>query len=237
MPRYRRWIWWLAWGLVSVIRPLFCRLQVEGQENLPFTSGAVVASNHNFGPDFLFLGIASPRELSFMAKAEAFAWNPLLTALLRAGGVFPVQRGKGDGGAIEMAVELAQEGNLIAMFPEGTRSKAGVLMRGKTGAARIALAAGVPIVPAIVTNSALVLKRKGWQRPLVTVRFGKPIHWSANAHEAQEESETARAYTDVVMGTIASLLPPELRGEYGDGAQSGNGTKRDDAVDQFDAEP
>jgi 1-acyl-sn-glycerol-3-phosphate acyltransferase len=151
-----------------------------------------------------------------MAKAEAFALNPLLAAILHGGGVFPVQRGKGDSVAIETAVELAKEGNLIAMFPEGTRSKSGALMRGKTGAARIALAAGVPIVPAIVLNSAVVFKRKGWQRPLVTVRFGKPIPWQAYMLNGDEENEAARAYTDLVMGEIAKMLPSELRGEYSD---------------------
>ena len=207
-----------------MIRPLFCRLQVEGRENLPLRGGAVVASNHNYGPDFIFLGITSPRELSFMAKAEAFAWSPVLAAILRAGGVFPVQRGKGDSGAIDTAVELAREGNLIAMFPEGTRSKSGVLMRGKTGAARIALAAEVPVVPAIVMNSAAVLKRKSWRRPLVTVRFGKPMTWPTSGEDAEEENETARAYTDVIMAEIASMLPVALRGEYGDGAsQNGAG--------------
>jgi 1-acyl-sn-glycerol-3-phosphate acyltransferase len=178
-------------------------------------SGAVLASNHNYGPDFVLLAFASPREVCFMAKAEAFTWNPLLSAVLHAGGVFPVQRGKGDSAAIDTAVQLAEEGNLIAMFPEGTRSKNGALMRGKTGAARIALAAGVPIVPAVVTNSAAVLKRKGWRRPLVTVRFGKPITWQSTAQNDEDEAETARAYTDAVMGEIAAMLPKELRGEYG----------------------
>jgi 1-acyl-sn-glycerol-3-phosphate acyltransferase len=219
MPRYRRWIWWIGWAIISLIRPLFCRLQVEGRENLPVTGGGVVACNHNYGPDFVFLGIASPRELCFMAKAEAFALNPILSAMLRAGGVFPVQRGKGDSVAIDTAVELASEGNLIAMFPEGTRSKSGALMRGKTGAARIALAAGVPIMPAIVTNSAAVLKHKRWRRPLVTVRFGKPIPWHTRAQASEDESEIARVYTDAVMGEIAKMLPQELRGEYGDGVK------------------
>jgi 1-acyl-sn-glycerol-3-phosphate acyltransferase len=202
--------------IISVVRPLFCRFQVEGRENLPLSSGAVVASNHNYGPDYVFLGIASPRELCFMAKAEAFAWNPILAAVLRAGGVFPVKRGKGDSVAIDTAVELAREGNLIAMFPEGTRSKSGALMRGKTGAARIALAAGVPVVPAVVINSALVFGRKGWRRPLVTVRFGEPISWHENGQGTEDESEVARAYTDVVMAEIAKMLPRELRGEYGE---------------------
>ena len=123
-----------------------------------------------------------------------------------------MQRGKGDSGAIDTAVELARAGNLIAMFPEGTRSKTGVLMRGKSGAARIALAAGVPIIPAVVINSATVFKRKGWRRPLVTVRFGKPVPWVDDMDD--EEGEAARAYTDAVMVEIAKMLPTQLRGEY-----------------------
>jgi 1-acyl-sn-glycerol-3-phosphate acyltransferase len=215
MPSYRRWIWWVCWAFISILRPLFCRLRVEGRENLLVTSGAVVASNHNFGPDFIFLAICSPRELCFMAKAEAFSWNPILTSILRAGGVFPVKRGMGDSVAIETAVDLAKEGNLIAMFPEGTRSQTGVLMRGKTGAARIALAADVPVVPAVVVNSALVLRRKGWRRPLVTVKFGKPVIWNDSGHrDGGDEGEIARAYTDAVMHEIAKMLPDELRGEY-----------------------
>jgi 1-acyl-sn-glycerol-3-phosphate acyltransferase len=216
MPRYRRWIWWLCWALVTLVRPLVCRFQVEGRERFPLHGGGVVACNHNYGPDFVFLAIASPRDLSFMAKAEAFAWNPILAAVLRAGGVFPVKRGQGDSGAIDTAVELAKDGNLIAMFPEGTRSKSGVLMRGKTGAARIALAADVPIVPAVVINSASVLKRRGWRRPVVTVRFGKPVTWQSNGAEIDDDGESARAYTDAVMVEIAKMLPAELRGEYGE---------------------
>ena len=215
MPRYRLWFWWVCWAIITVVRPLFCRFKVEGRDNLLAVDGAVVACNHNYGPDFIFLAIASPRELRFMAKAEAFTWNPLLTAVLRAAGVFPVQRGKSDSAAIGTAVELAKEGNLIAMFPEGTRSKSGVLMRGKTGAARIALAAGVPVVPAMVTNSTLALKRRSWRRPVVTVKFGSPVAWQPSRNGG-DEAEIAREYTDVVMGEIAKMLPVELRGEYSD---------------------
>ena len=202
MPRYRRWIWWLFWGILLLVRPLLCRIKVEGREHIPLVNGGVVASNHNYGPDFLFLAIASPRELSFMAKAEVFAWHPLLAAILNAAGVFPVRRGQGDNGAIENAVELARQGNLIAMFPEGTRSKDGALMRGRSGAARIALAAGVPIIPAMVTNSAYGLKRRGWRRPLVTVRFGPPIAWQMDEPVPDDDGEIARAYTEVVMAKL-----------------------------------
>src|SRR4051794_38880618 len=96
MAKRRRWVWWTCWGLSWLVQPLLCRLKIEGRENIPASGGAIVACNHNFGPDFILLGMASPRELCFMAKAEAFEWNPILTAILRGGGVFPVHRGKGD---------------------------------------------------------------------------------------------------------------------------------------------
>jgi 1-acyl-sn-glycerol-3-phosphate acyltransferase len=213
-PRYRRWIWWFFWLLLTPIRPFVCRLRVEGVEHLPRQGGAVVACNHTMGPDFVLLAYASPRELLFMAKAEAFQWHWLLSAILRAGGVFPVQRGKSDQAAIDTAVELVAAGNLIAMFPEGTRSRTGRLQRGKTGAARIALAAGTPIIPAAVTNARAVLKRRTLWPPVVTVRFGPPVHWAQNGDEAT----TVRLYTDTVMGEIARMLPPEQRGVYGDSA-------------------
>jgi len=216
MPKQRRWVWWLVWGLCWLLGPIFCRIDIRGRENLPKSGGAVVACNHNFGPDFILLSMASTRELCFMAKAEAFSWNPILSSILKAGGVFPVRRGKGDNSAIETAVELAEEGDIVAMFPEGTRSRSGELMHGKSGAARIAMAAGVPIIPASVTNSASVLKRKSWKRPVVTVSFARPIVVQGSHLDDEDETDAARALTHEVMVEIARLLPPDLRGEYGD---------------------
>lgn len=217
MPKYERRIWWAVWAGYNLLRPFFCRVVVEGRENIPMKSGAVIACNHSFGPDYALLAFACPREVCFMAKAEVFTWNPIISAILRAGGAFPVQRGKGDTVAIDTAVQLAEGGDLIAMFPEGTRSKDGKLMRGKTGAARIALAAGVPIVPAVVINAAAVFKRKGWRRPVVTVRFGEPVTWHGiPTQNGEDDPEIARAYIDNVMGEIALMLPAELRGEYAD---------------------
>ena len=217
-PRYRRWIWWFFWGLLTLVRPLLCRLRVEGLEHLPERGGAVVACNHTMGPDYVLLAYASPRELMFMAKAEVFQWNWLLTAILRAGGVFPVQRGRNDHGAIATAVDLARTGNLIAMFPEGTRSRTDQLQRGKTGAARIALAAGMPVIPVAVANATAIFKRRSLMPPIVTVRFGPAVQWSRNGDDAT----AARHYTETVMAEIARLLPPEQRGVYAD-AVNGKG--------------
>lgn len=228
-PRYRRWAWWLLWPLIALLRPLICRLKVEGVEHIPAKGGAVIACNHTTGPDYLLLALASPRELHFMAKAEIFNWNPVLTFLLRAAGVFPVRRGQGDQSAVGNAALIARQGNLVAMFPEGTRSRTGQLMRGKTGAARIALAAGVPIIPAAVINAPAIFKRRGLRRPLVTVRFGEPVCWPATS-DGPDVYGAAGDYTDEIMQRIAHLLPSSLRGVYGNGdsaqvESNGNGAR------------
>lgn len=212
IPKFRSALWRSLWWFVALWRPLLCRLRVEGQEHVPMQKGAVIACNHTVGADFVFLAFCSPRELKFMTKAEAFTWNPLLTKLLYAGGAFPVRRGQSDQGAIDTAVTLAQEGSLIAMFPEGTRSRSNSLMRAKTGAARIALAAGVPIIPAAVIGAPAVMKRRTWRRPLVTVRFGEPVLWQDG-----DDPVAARRYIDTVMVAIADMLPPDQRGVYANG--------------------
>jgi 1-acyl-sn-glycerol-3-phosphate acyltransferase len=208
-------VWRFLYSLVYLIRPLICRLRVEGLEHVPASSGGVVACNHTLGPDYIILGYSSPRELYYMAKAEAFEWHPLLTKLLLAGGVFPVHRGKSDVGALRNAVELARSGQLIGMFPEGTRSRTGRLMRAKTGTARIALAAEVPVIPVAVIGAHRLMRQwRPWRRPEVVVRFGAPLRRYGSA----ENAALARHYTDEIMLAIAELLPPELRGVYAEGA-------------------
>jgi 1-acyl-sn-glycerol-3-phosphate acyltransferase len=227
LPKFRNGLWWFGWLLLSALRPFVCRLRIEGQEHVPPADGAVIAANHTVGADFVFLAYCSPRELKFMTKAEAFTWNPLLTWLLRSGGAFPVRRGQNDQAAIDTAVELARAGGLIAMFPEGTRSRTQTLMKAKTGAARIALAAGVPIVPAAVIGAPAVMKRRTWRRPLVTVRFGAPISWTGSA----DDPESVRRYIDTVMVAIAEMLPPEQRGVYAHGVPVWEDARRADGND------
>jgi 1-acyl-sn-glycerol-3-phosphate acyltransferase len=206
-------LWKSLHFLVTVVKPLFCRLQVEGTEHVPQRGGCIVACNHTLGPDFMMLGYAMPRQIYFMAKTEIFAWNPLLTKILNAAGTFPVNRGKGDVAAIHTAVEIVQTGHILGMFPEGTRSRTGQLMRGKTGVARIAMTAQSPVVPAVVINAQRVLKDllRPQRRPEVIVRFGPPQQLHGNADDPVE----IRHNTDQIMRSMAALLPTALRGEYG----------------------
>jgi 1-acyl-sn-glycerol-3-phosphate acyltransferase len=194
---------YLLVGTVSwpVLRGLF-RLRAEGTENLPREGGYVLAANHNsnFDPWPLGLPLWPERFLRFMAKSELYWWP--LNHVINAGGGFPVRRGERDVEAIKRAVDLAREGHVVAMFPHGTRQKKGLVKRyqpkAHTGAARIALEAGVPLVPAAIAGSDR-LSRLGPLR----VRYGRPLE--LEDLDGKEPSVAAREATDRLMAEIARL--------------------------------
>jgi 1-acyl-sn-glycerol-3-phosphate acyltransferase len=155
------------------LRGLF-RLAAHGVERLPAEGGFVLAANHtsNFDPWPLGLPLWPKRQLYFMAKAELF--NPILGPPLRAGGAFPVRRGEADVEAVQKAVEICQGGGVVAMFPEGTRQRKGLRKKfehkPRTGAARIALNAGVPLVPAALKGTDRLSRLAKLE-----VAFGEPV--------------------------------------------------------------
>jgi 1-acyl-sn-glycerol-3-phosphate acyltransferase len=178
------------------------RLRVRGSENLPSDGGFVLACNHvsSFDPWPLGLPLWPRRQLRFMAKSELYWWP--LTLVLEGAGAFPVHRGQRDTVAIETAVRLAREGNVIAMFPEGTRRTKGLVKRHearpRSGAARIALEAGVPLVPAAVSGTDRLL-RLGPLR----VSYGAPI--ALDDLRACDTSDAAREATVRLMAQITEL--------------------------------
>jgi 1-acyl-sn-glycerol-3-phosphate acyltransferase len=184
--------------LAAVSWPLFFglyRLDARGRENLPADGGYVLAANHvsNLDPWPLGLPIWPRRFLRFMAKSELYWWP--LTYVLDGGGAFPVRRGQADLEAIETAVGLARAGHVVAMFPEGTRQRKGLRKkweaRPRTGAARIALDAGVPLVPAAIKGTDR-LARLGRLR----VVYGSPLEPEGTPQELTERlmSEIDRLY-------------------------------------------
>jgi 1-acyl-sn-glycerol-3-phosphate acyltransferase len=178
------------------------RYRARGTENLPREGGYVLAAGHvsNLDPWALGLAIWPRRFLRFMGKSELF-WFPL--SLILAGvGAFKVHRGRADREAIETAISLARAGNVIAMFPEGTRRKKGLRKKyeagAHTGAARIALEADVPLVPAGVTGTDGLRRLAAWR-----VQYGAPI--DIDDLRGQEMAEAARTATDRLMHEIHKL--------------------------------
>jgi 1-acyl-sn-glycerol-3-phosphate acyltransferase len=188
----------LSW---PVLRGLF-RLRAEGQENLPREGGFVLAANHisNFDPWPLGIPLWPTRYLRFMAKSELYWWP--LGPIISAGGAFPVRRGERDVEAIDTAVRLVREGHLVVMFPHGTRQRKGLVKRHQpkahTGAARIALEAGAPLVPVAIAGTDR-LSRLGPLR----VRYGKPI--PLDDARDKEPSLAARETTDRLMQELERL--------------------------------
>jgi 1-acyl-sn-glycerol-3-phosphate acyltransferase len=184
-----------AVGALSLPVRLLFRLQATGLEHLPAEGGFVLAANHtsNFDPWPLGLPLFPRRWLRFMAKSELYWWP--LGRLLDAAGAFPVERGRGDVEAIAKAVELVRAGEVVVMFPEGTRQRKGLRKRWEarphTGAARIALRAGAPLVPAAIKGTDR-LARLGPLR----VAYGPPIEVTGDSHETTDRlmAEIQRLY-------------------------------------------
>jgi 1-acyl-sn-glycerol-3-phosphate acyltransferase len=190
-------------GIVNLSRPFMrwpLRLRVRGLEHLPKSGGFVVASNHVSNVDPWPVGFPLyPRQVHFMGKAELYK-NPLLRWVLLHLGTFPVRRGERDADAFKTAVRLAREGGVVAMFPEGTRRTKGLRKKHEAkphaGAARIALAAGVPLVPAAVVGT----ERLG--REPVRVAYGAPIELPDGG---VPKREAGRVATERLMEEIARL--------------------------------
>ena len=181
---------------------LLFRPKTVGVENVPTEGGFVLAANHlsNFDPWAVGLPIFPWRFLRFMGKSELFWWP--LGPLISSGGAFKVHRGQADTAAIDTAVELAREGHAVMMFPEGTRRKKGMVKkfqpRAHSGAARIALAADVPLIPAAIKGTDNLLRLGP-----VRVAYGEPVQ--LDDLRGQDPREAAHEATDRLMAEIERL--------------------------------
>ena len=196
------------------------RPHVEGLEHIPATGGAIFAGNHLSVADELFLGSVVPRHLAFWAKAEYFSGEGIsgkfTKALMHGLGAIKVERAGGRAAltAFDAAIPALKAGDMVAVYPEGTRSPDGRLYRGRTGAARLAVAAGVPIIPVGVIGTEKV-QPIGQPYPMigrgkVTIKFGKPIETVGRA----DDRTSLRALTDEVMAEIQKLTGQEYVPRY-----------------------
>jgi 1-acyl-sn-glycerol-3-phosphate acyltransferase len=184
---------------ISIFARLFFRIKVSGVENIPASGGVIVAANHASYLDIPLLGYSLIRPANFIGKKELFT-IPVAGTLLRLLGGIPIDRGKIDRPAIREITKKLNSGNVVVIYPEGTRSLNGKLQAGKPGVGFIVRMSGKKVVPAAIIGTDKAMPSGNWFfRPYpVTIRFGKPLDFS----EWKEDVKI----TKVIMDNIAGLL-------------------------------
>ncbi|NDL57304.1 1-acyl-sn-glycerol-3-phosphate acyltransferase [Phytoactinopolyspora mesophila] len=213
--------WLLKKVLLGPLLRVYYRPWAEGTENVPTEGPAILAGNHLTVVDSFFMPLLLPRKVTFWAKSDYFTETGVKGWFKRfffsRTGNLPVDRsgGRASEQAMRSALKVLEEGELLGLYPEGTRSPDGRLYRGKTGAARLALAAKVPVIPVAMIGTAemqpagqLIPKR---MRP--GVRFGKPLDFSR--YEGLEADRyVLRAVTDEIMYALMELSGQEYVDAY-----------------------
>jgi 1-acyl-sn-glycerol-3-phosphate acyltransferase len=210
------WYWLFKYVLLGPLLSLLGRPKVEGLEHVPSSGPVILASNHLAVMDSFYLPLVVRRRITFLAKAEYFTGTGVKGWFQRwfftAVGQVPIDRTDADSAraALRTAQQVLDQGKLLGMYPEGTRSPDGRLYKGKTGLARLALESGVPVIPVAMIGTNVVnppgtnMLRFG----RVTVRFGNPMDFSRLDGLAGNRF-IERAVTDEVIYELMGLSGQE----------------------------
>jgi 1-acyl-sn-glycerol-3-phosphate acyltransferase len=213
--------WLLKYIALGPLLKLIFRPDVTGRDHVPATGGAIIASNHLSFCDSIFMPLMVRRKVTFVAKAEYFTGTGIKGFLIKmffvGTGTIPVDRtgGRAAQAAIDTGLRILRGGDLFGIYPEGTRSPDGRLYRGKTGVARLALEAGVPVIPVAMLNSDQI-QPPGHILPKikrVRIRFGPPLDFSRYAGMAGDRF-VERAVADEIMYELMELSGREYIDVY-----------------------
>ena len=190
--------WWLCMIWIRVMY----HVEIIGRENVPRDRGYILAANHrtNMDPIFVAAGVRAP--IRYMAKVELFQKGKLFSWLLHRLGAFPVERGKGDTGAVEWAEQVVRSGAVLGMFPEGTRSKDGTPGKPKSGVAMIASQTNASVLPCAVCYG-----KELRFRTRLTIRYGPLIPYERLGFSpANAAPREIKAASRLIMDEIVRLL-------------------------------
>ncbi len=212
----RRFIRALLRLAARLVIALLTRTTVRGLENLPTTGPALIVLNHLGDADAAVVLAALPRAPEALGKLELIYEFPVLGRIMDWYGIIWVHRGRPDRRALVCANQALMEGRVLAIAPEGRYTLTRGLERGSSGAAYLALRAGLPLIPLALTgtrNSEVYGSLRHLRRAPISLTVGPPIHLSPRF---SLQPRSLRAATDLIMRTLASMLPPDYRGVYGD---------------------
>ena len=199
--------------LCLVIAKVIFRLRVNGAEYVPRAGAAILAPNHVSFIDPIIVGVAVRRPIHFMAKEELFRFRPF-GWLLRQYQVFPVSRRRTDLHSMKRAISLLQQGEVVVIFPEGTRGNGHRLRPAKPGIGLIAARSKAPVIPMLHRGTEKVLPRGAWfPRPFpISVEFGEPVSFAAGG--AGERQEQIVIFSETIMERIVALQAGSESGRH-----------------------
>ena len=232
-------------GVIGPAVHVVFRPRAVGVEHIPETGPVLLVANHQSFSDSIFMPLLTPRPVKFLAKAEYFTGGGfrgrLSAGFFKGVGSVPIDRAgaKAADAALRTALRLLEQDQIVGLYPEGTRSPDGRLYKGRTGAARIALTAGCPVLPCAISGTDKV-QPTGKMLPKVhpvTVTFGPPLDFSRYTgglwdavRDTEHEHTVLRAVTDEIMHTLISMTGRDYVDRYASDVKKDKGDKGDKAV-------